>query len=229
MDNAVFPVMVFGAGFGTRMRHLTLNNPKPLVEVGGRALIDHALDLVQSRPAVVNTHYHADQMHTHLASRSNVQISHEFPDILETGGGLKNAMPLLKSNPVMTLNSDAIWAGPNPLDLLAEAWNSSKMDGLLLMVPVVNTVGFARGGDFKIKEDGTLVRDPTGFVYTGAQVVRTDLLHDIAEPAFSLNRLWDVMQEKGRLFGIEYTGKWADVGTPEGVGLAEKLMREHDV
>ncbi len=120
-----FPVMLFAAGFGTRMGDLTKSRPKPLVEVAGRALLDHALSLVSGAGGartVVNTHYLGDQIADHLAGK-DIALSHEAPDILDTGGGLRNALPLLGQDTVMTLNTDAVWAGPNPLSLLNAAWD----------------------------------------------------------------------------------------------------------
>lgn len=218
------PVMIFGAGFGTRMREMTKATPKPLVKVAGKPLIDHALDLTGDRPCVVNTHYHADQMRSHLAKRNSVTISHETPDILETGGGLKHALPLLGAKPVLTLNSDAIWSGPNPLDMLDSAWKPDEMDALLLLIPRPRAVGFTRPGDFALDARGRLTRDPEGMVYSGAQIIKTDGLNSIDEPAFSLWALWTKILERGRFFGLEYPGFWADVGTPEGIPLAEELI-----
>jgi MurNAc alpha-1-phosphate uridylyltransferase len=224
MPHENIPVMIFGAGFGTRMRELTADKPKPLINVAGRALIDYALDIAGGRQVVVNTHYHANQMQSHLAHHTNVEISHEHPDILETGGGLRLAMPLLKTNPVITLNSDAVWSGTNPLDLLEAAWEPKKMDALLLLIPLERTVGFTRGGDFAVTASGRLSRDKAGMIYTGAQIVKTDQLTSIPEASFSLNKLWDQMHIDDRLFGLEYPGHWADVGSPEGIPLAEKLL-----
>ena len=222
-------VMIFGAGFGTRMRALTKDRPKPLIPVAGTALIDHALALTEGRPCVVNTHYFADQMQDHLSSRPKVQVSHETPDVLETGGGLKHALPLLGDQPVLTLNSDAIWSGPNPLDLLENAWEPDQMDALLMLIPLPRAVGFTRPGDFALGADGTLSRDQSGMVYSGAQMIKTAGLAEIDDAAFSLNVLWNKMQETGRLFGLEYPGSWADVGTPEGIPLAEGLLASGDV
>ncbi|MEP5757967.1 MAG: nucleotidyltransferase family protein [Litoreibacter sp.] len=223
MSQTNLPVMIFAAGFGTRMGALTATLPKPLIKVAGRPLIDYALDIAAPRNVVVNTHYKADQLAAHLAPRANVHISHE-PDILETGGGLRRARPLLANSTVLTLNSDAIWAGPNPLDLLAMSWDPAHMDALMLMIPLPHMVGPTRNGDFRLNDDGTLTRDPGGQVYTGAQIVKIDELENFKEPAFSLNKLWNKLEKRGTLFGQTYAGKIADVGTPEGIGLAENLL-----
>ena len=222
--------MLFAAGFGTRMGALTRDRPKPLIEVAGQALLDHALALVADagiKRAVANTHYMADKIAAHLAGR-DVALSHEAPDILETGGGLRHALPLLGQGPVFTMNTDAIWQGPNPLRLLAEAWDPARMDALLVTVPPENAVGHGGAGDFLRDNEGRLSRGK-GEVYGGVQIVRTDALADIAEPAFSLNLLWDRMLADDRLFGVSYPGRWCDVGRPEGIALAEAMIGGGDV
>lgn len=218
-------IMMFAAGFGTRMKHLTQNQPKPMVPVAGRPLIDHALDLAQAvSPAriVANLHYLPDQLDTHLRAQG-VETITETPDILDTGGGLRNALPLLGSDPVFTMNSDAIWAGPNPLESLRAAWNPARMDALLMTVPLENTLGHGGEGDFTIATDGRLKRGP-GQVYGGVQIIRTDLLAEIEADAFSLNLIWDMMLHRERVFGLSYKGRWCDVGHPGGIALAEGLL-----
>lgn len=217
-------VMLFAAGFGTRMGALTADRPKPLIEVAGKTLLDHALDLTEGVPTrVVNAHYHADQIVAHLKNRDGVRVSVERPEILDTGGGLRNALPLLGSQPVYTLNTDAIWQGPNPLGLLKAAWRPDLMDALLLCVPLSQAIGRQGGGDFSRDAEGRLHRGGD-LVYTGAQILRTDGLSEIAEPVFSLNRLWNAQAERGRLYGLPYPGRWCDVGRPEGIALAEGLL-----
>ncbi|GAB4549519.1 MAG: nucleotidyltransferase family protein [Ruegeria sp.] len=220
-------VMLFAAGFGTRMRELTRTRPKPLIPVAGRPLIDHALDLtsaVRPRRVVANLHYLADQLADHLTPRG-VLLSHEQPDILETGGGLRAALPLLGPGPVFTMNTDAIWSGPNPLELLQAAWDPARMDALLICVPIAQTIGHAGPGDFRIDPQGRLERGP-GHVYGGIQILKTDGLADIPEKSFSLNVLWDRMHRDGRLFGLQYPGRWCDVGRPEGIALAEEMLAD---
>ncbi|MCA0995335.1 nucleotidyltransferase family protein [Alloyangia pacifica] len=219
-------VMLFAAGFGTRMGALTADRPKPLIDVAGKPLLDHALALCAHLPTrVVNAHYRAEQVEAHLAG-TGVHVSVERPDILDTGGGLRHALPLLGQDPVFTLNTDAVWAGPNPLRLLAEAWDPARMDALLLCVPLGRAVGRKGGGDFTISGDGQLSR--TGdHVYTGAQILKTELLAEISEDVFSLNLLWNRMNEAGRLHGLSYPGHWADVGHPEGITLAEEMLARY--
>lgn len=220
-------VMLFAAGFGTRMGVLTKTKPKPLIEVAGKPLIDHALDLVtELRPArvVANLHYLPDQLEAHLSPKG-VLLSHETPDILETGGGIRAALPLLGSNPVFTLNPDAIWSGPNPLSMLRDAWDPDHMDALLMCVPVAQTVGHTGSGDFTADSSGRITRGG-GLIYGGAQIMKTEGLMDIPEKAFSLNVLWDRMKQRDRLFALTYPGRWCDVGHPDGISLAEGLIAD---
>lgn len=217
--------MLFAAGFGTRMGALTQHRPKPLIEVAGRPLLDHALELVRAyNPAniVLNTHYLADQIEAHLAG-SGVEFAREEPEILETGGGLRAALPRLGPDPVFTMNTDAIWRGPNPLALLADAWQPADMDALLLCIPKEQALGHAGAGDFQIGDDGRAIRGP-GHVYSGLQIIKTDLLYDIPEHKFSLNLLWDRMLTAGRLHATAYPGQWCDVGRPESITLAESML-----
>lgn len=221
--------MVFSAGFGTRMGELTKTRPKPLIEVAGRPLLDHALQLTRDAGlrTVVNAHYKAEMIEAHLKDRPDVALQVERPDILDTGGGLKAALPILGDDPVYTLNSDAVWAGPNPLDCLRTAWRPADMGALLLLVPLARTVGYSRAGNFAADTQGRLTRDAGGMVYTGAQVLHTGGLAGISQSSFSLNVLWDQMLPDGLVFGIEYPGHWADVGTPEGIALAAQMLDHH--
>jgi len=223
-------VMLFAAGFGTRMGALTATHPKPLVQVSGTALIDHTLSWVHQthiEKIVVNTHYRSAQIVDHLAG-SDALISHESPDILETGGGLRAALPLLGDGPVFTSNTDAIWKGPNPFETLLAAWDPDIMDALLLCVPPENALGHKGHGDFLIGDDGQLTRGP-GLVFGGVQIIKTSGLAAIPEKAFSLNVLWNRLQPKGKLFGIAYSGQWCDVGSPQGLEMAETLLGKNDV
>ena len=216
-------VMIFAAGFGTRMGALTQTRPKPLIEVLGRPLIDHALQIANGagiENIVVNTHYRHDMLAHHLAGR-NIRISHELKRILETGGGLRHALPLLGKGPVFSLNSDALWDGPNPLEALRAAWNPRRMDALLMLVPRARALGHKGKGDFLSEDEGRITRGP-GHIFTGAQIMKTDLLADIPHESFSLNLVWDRMLARGRLFGLEYQGRWCDVGHPEALKRAER-------
>lgn len=215
--------MLFAAGFGTRMGALTAARPKPLIEVAGKPLLDHALDLTtRVATRVVNAHYKAQQIVDHLAG-TDISVSMEQPDILDTGGGLRHALPLLGIQPVYTLNTDAVWAGPNPLALLQDAWHPERMDALLLCVPTTRAIGRKTPGDFTLHPDGQLTR-AGDLVYTGAQIIKTGGLHDIPDKVFSLNRLWTAQAGLGRLFGLTYPGHWCDVGHPEGIILAKEML-----
>lgn len=223
-------LMLFAAGFGTRMGALTQDRPKPLIPVAGRPLIDHALDLVDAIAPVkivANLHYKHEMLADYLTPRG-LLLSHEQPEILETGGGLRAALPMLGNEPVYTLNPDAIWVGPNPLLLLKGAWNPDKMDALLVCVPTAQAVGFQRDGDFDVDTIGHITRGKQ-VVYGGAQIIKTHGLYDIGQRAFSLNLLWDQMLHKGRLFALNYPGKWCDVGNPAGLTLAESMLEHTNV
>ncbi len=223
-------LMLFAAGFGARMGLMTQDRPKPLIPVANRPLIDHALNLVDSiKPdkVVANVHYKAEMLVDHLTPKG-VLLSHEQPDVLETGGGLRAALPLLGPGPVYTLNPDAIWVGPNPLQLLKSAWNSDEMDALLICIPTARAVGFQRDGDFDVDAKGHITRG-TQVVYGGAQIIKPEGLSEFDQPAFSLNLLWDKMLRRNRLFALNYPGKWCDVGNPAGLALAESMLENSDV
>lgn len=219
--------MLFAAGFGTRMQHLTADQPKPMIKVAGKPLVDHALVLAQAiRPKVIvaNLHYKPHALQDHL-TRQGVTTVLETPDILDTGGGLRNAMPALGPGPVFTLNTDAVWFGPNPLKWLLSAWRPERMDALLLCVPLTRAIGRKGQGDFDIGQDGALTRGKSA-VYVGAQIISTDRLNSVPNKAFSLNLIWNQMQQNGRLFGLSYPGKWCDVGHPEGIEMAEDMLAD---
>jgi N-acetyl-alpha-D-muramate 1-phosphate uridylyltransferase len=219
-------LMLFAAGFGTRMGPLTAERPKPLIPVAGRALIDHALDLVRGAgigTVVANSHYRAAQLAAHLADQ-NVTVSPEIEEILETGGGLRQALPLLGDGPVMTLNTDAVWTGPNVLTTLHNAWQPEPMSALLALVPVARAMGYRGAGDFALDETGRIRRGP-GYVYTGAQILDPQGLNSIPERVFSLNILWDQMIAEGRAYGVIHSGGWCDVGRPESIPLAESMLQ----
>ena len=223
-------VMLFAAGFGTRMRPLTDTRPKPLIKVAGRALIDHALAQALdygARHVVANLHYMADSLARHLAGRG-VALSREVPDILDTGGGLRHALPLLGTGPVLSMNTDAVWRGPNPLAQAAAAWDPDRMDALLLCLPAARATGHDGPGDFTLGADGRLARGGD-MVFTGVQVMNPALLADIDDRVFSLNRAWDIALGNKRLFGACYTGAWCDVGHPGGIALAEAMLGDGHV
>lgn len=223
-------VMMFAAGFGTRMGDLTAELPKPLIPVAGRTLVDHTLDLVRQvapERIVANLHYKAQLLERHLTP-IGVTCVIEDPDILDTGGGLRHALPALKSDVVFTTNTDAIWHGPNPLQMLSDAWNPEHMDALLLCLEPENALGHIGPGDFEIQPDCKLNRGGKS-IYGGVQILKTNRLSEVQDKVFSLNLVWDQMLKDERLFGITYPGKWCDVGHPEGIGLAETMLDNRDV
>ncbi|QDL91775.1 nucleotidyltransferase family protein [Paroceanicella profunda] len=228
------PVMIFAAGFGTRMGALTAHCPKPLLRVAGRSLLDRVLDRAEAAGcprAVVNLHYRSAQIRDHLATRRRPEIafSDEQPEILDTGGGLRAALPLLGAGegPVLTLNSDAIWTGEDPVATLRAAW-APGMGALLHLVPRAAATGYTRAGDFFLEPDGRLRRrgsaETAPFVFTGAQLLRIGPLAALPAGAFSLNLLWDRLLEEGLLYGAPGGGGWIDVGTPEGLALADRAL-----
>jgi MurNAc alpha-1-phosphate uridylyltransferase len=230
MWNAPDALMLFAAGFGTRMGALTKNCPKPMVEVAGQPLIGHAIALTQGaglRRVVANVHYLPDQVRAYLAPRG-VEISDESEKILETGGGLRKAQALLGPGPVFTLNTDAVWTSEDVIGKLRAAWDPSKMDALLVLVPTDRAVGYQGDGDFTLAANGQLSRGQ-GYVYTGLQILNPTGIETIKEDAFSLNLLWDQMLEAGRVFGMIHTGGWCDVGRPYCIALAEEMLRKQDV
>ena len=222
--------MVFAAGFGTRMGALTRNCPKALIPVGGTTLLDRTLALVAEAGigrVVVNAHYLGGRIEAHLAGR-DIRVSLEEPEILDTGGGLKAALPLLGADPVFTANSDAVFDGPNPFGTLRAAWDPEGMEALLLLAPLQRAVGRRQGGDFALAPDGRLRRGGD-FVYTGVQILRTQRVAAHSGRVFSLNRIWSEMEAAGGLFGTVHPGRWCDVGHPEGIALAEGVLEERGV
>jgi len=216
--------MLFAAGKGTRMGDLTKDRPKPMVEVAGKPLIDHALQIANAAdvgPIVVNLHYLPQLLKAHLSGQGIV-FSDETDGLLETGGGLRKALPLLCSNPVLTMNTDAVWNGPNPIETLKNAWQP-QMEALLLLVKKQNVSGHLGAGDFGINAEGRLHRAPE-LIYTGVQIIRTDVLSEITEDAFSMNLAWDIIAKRNGLFGAVYDGKWCDVGQPSSIPLAEAML-----
>ena len=226
--------MVLSAGLGKRMRPLTASQPKPMVRVAGKPLIDHSLDRLAEAgvgQAVVNVHYLADSLEAHLRNRQlpKVTISDERDQLLETGGGLVRAAPLLP-DPFFCLNSDNVWLdGPgNCFHELSAAWDAARMDALLLLVPHTGARNFVGKGDFRMDGNGRLTRRQSGriapFIFTGIQIVAKRLLRDAPDGPFSTNLLWDRAMEEGRLYGIAFTGLWFEVGTPQSIGPTEAAL-----
>ncbi|MFT5629063.1 MAG: MurNAc alpha-1-phosphate uridylyltransferase [Gammaproteobacteria bacterium] len=223
------PILLFAAGFGTRMSALTADQPKPLVPVAGTPLIDHALALTHGLdvgPVVINLHYKGQMIRDHLSGH-DVTYSDETDGLLETGGGLRKAAPLLAGSPVVTLNTDAVWAGPSPIAMLLAAWKP-EMEALLVTIPKPSVHGHLGAGDFNRDPDGRLTRG-AGDVYSGLQMIRTDDLVHITDAVFSMNVVWDRIAARGGLFGVSYTGQWCDVGQPESIATAENMIEASHV
>ncbi len=231
--------MVMAAGLGTRMRPLTLDRPKPLVEVAGKPLIDHVLDRLRAagvERVVVNVHYHADQLEAHLRAAADgldLVISDERSALMETGGGLVQARPLLGEEPFLAINSDNLWVdGPvDALPLLAAHWDDARMDALLLMVPLARANNHLGRGDFHLGGDGQIVRRrqpgrPAPFVWTGIQILSPRLIRGWPEGPFSTNIFWDRAIAEGRAFGAVHQGLWFDVGTPEAIPATEAMLAD---
>jgi N-acetyl-alpha-D-muramate 1-phosphate uridylyltransferase len=227
--------MVLAAGLGLRMRPLTDHMPKPLVQVAGRALLDHVLDKLGDAgvsEAVVNVHYLPDQIIDHVATRTRprVIISDERDQVLGTGGGVVKALPLLGDAPFFHVNADTMWIdGVRPnLARLAEAFEPSRMDILLLMAPTTSSIGYNGRGDYAMLPDGALRKrkehQVVPFVYAGAAILSPSLFADAPSGEFSLTKLFDAANEQERLFGLRLDGVWMHVGTPEAVQAAEEAF-----
>lgn len=228
--------MVLAAGLGVRMRPITLSLPKPLIEIGGRSMLDRALDelvAVGASNVVVNVHHLAPLIEAHLRDRAQpaIRISHEAT-LLETGGGVTQALPLLGPVPFFVVNGDVLWRnGPVPsLRQLADAWDPARMDALLLLHPTATARGYDGPGDFFLLDDqrperrGTRPTAPV--LFAGLQILHPRLFIDAPNGAFSLNLLYDRAIAAGRLFGVMHAGAWCHVGTPADIPPAEAFLRD---
>jgi MurNAc alpha-1-phosphate uridylyltransferase len=227
--------MVLSAGLGKRMRPLTATQPKPMVRVAGKPLLDHALDQLDAAgvaKAVVNVHYLPHAIEAHLKGRKRgpaTTISDERAMLLETGGGMAKALPLLP-DPFFAINSDNVWL-EGPRDVFAElsaAWDPARMDALLLLVPHARALNYKGKGDFHLDPIGRVSRRRSGriapFIYSGIQLVSHHLMRDAPEGAFSTNVLWNRAIEEGRLYGISFTGMWFEVGEPGAIAPTEDWL-----
>ena len=232
MPNRAF---VLAAGLGTRMRPYNGHIPKPLVEIGGKSLIDYSLDRLADagvESVVVNVHHLADILERHLAPRQRPQIviSDERGELLGTGGGIAKALPKLGEAPFFLVNSDTVWLdGVKPnFRRMADAFDPQTMDALLLLAPTANPIGYTGRGDFAMLPDGRLRRrrenEVVPFVYAGAAVLSPAMFADAPKGAFSLTLLFDRAVERARLYGLRLEGVWMHVGTPEAVAAAEAAL-----
>jgi N-acetyl-alpha-D-muramate 1-phosphate uridylyltransferase len=229
--------MVMAAGLGKRMRPLTATRPKPLIDVAGKSLLDRALDGVAAAGiphAVVNAHYFADQIEAAVKARqtpAHIDLSDERSQLLETGGGITKALPLLQGDNFFTINADNMWIdGPvDTLRLLAQRWNAAEMDALLLLVPLARAHGYDGRGDFHMDGLGTL--SPRSglkmapFVYSGLQIISRSLFDGEPTEPFTMWRAWNKALAQGRMFGISHPGLWFHVGTPASIGETEALLQ----
>ncbi|WP_439532976.1 nucleotidyltransferase family protein [Polymorphobacter sp.] len=228
--------MVLAAGLGKRMRPLTATRPKPLIDVAGRSLLDRALDRIEAAGigrAIVNVHYFADQVEAALAARKGplqISVSDERGQLLETGGGLAKALPMMGSGPVLVANSDNLWidGASDTLRLMANRWNADSMDALLLLVPLARATGYDGRGDFHLDPAG-LVRPRSGvrlapFVFAGVQIIHPRLFDGEPVEPFTMWRAWNKALEAGRMFGMAHQGLWFHVGTPDSIGTTERVL-----
>jgi MurNAc alpha-1-phosphate uridylyltransferase len=229
--------MIMAAGLGTRMRPLTNTVPKPLVKVGGKTLLDHAIDRLITAGVttfVVNLHYKAEMIKEHLAGRKDIEIvySDETDGLLGTGGGVTKALEHFGSEPFYIHNSDTIWIEGygGAIERMKARWDPEKMDGLLLMAPMISSVGYEGVGDFMMDPVGHLTRVPPGrvspFAFPGVQIVHPRLFDNAPKGGFSTNVLWDRAIEKERLYGVRLEGLWIHVGTPQAVAEADELLAD---
>jgi MurNAc alpha-1-phosphate uridylyltransferase len=229
--------MVLAAGLGTRMRAYSDAIPKPLVKLGGRPLIDHVLDRLAANGverAVVNVHHLAGQIEAHLLERAapRITISDERGLLLETGGGVKLALPHFDGEPFIIHNSDSVWieSQQNNIAALMAAWDASCMDALLLLAPIAGSLGYEGRGDFHMEPDGQARRrdmgEPAPFVFTGVSIAHPRLFDGAPDGAFSLNRVWDKALAAGRVYGAEHRGLWMHVGDPAALAEAEAALQQ---
>ncbi len=230
--------MVLAAGLGKRMRPLTATRPKPLVKVAGKPLIDHALDKLRDAGvarAVVNVHYLADALEAYLGQRNEpaIAISDERSALLETGGGMVKALPLIGTDPFFCLNSDNVWLdGPrNVFAHLSDHWDAERMDALLLLVPHARAFNYRGKGDFHMDPLGRISRRRSGrvapFIYSGIQIVSHRLLRDAPEGAFGTMVLWQRAMAEGRLHGLAHQGLWFEVGEPQMIAPTEAALERY--
>ena len=242
--NSMAPVidtaMVLAAGLGKRMRPLTDTKPKPMVTLAGRPLIDHTLDRLAAAGiarVIVNVHYMADALEAHLTDRRDkelppeITVSDERGVLLETGGGIVKALPLLGDKPFLVCNSDTTWAETADVDnfgMLMSAWDGSRMDSLLLLAEKDHSIGYSGDGDFDLADDGRLTRRAEGastpYVFAGVSIAKPEMFADTPEGPFSLNVLWDKAIAAGRLYGVVLDGWWMHVGTPEALADADLFI-----
>jgi len=241
MVKHVNTAMIMAAGKGTRMMPLTADRPKPLVEVGGVALLDHVLDHLRDAGVgkiVVNAHYRADQVEAHLAAHAtdfDVSISDERELLRDTGGGLVQALPMISDDPFICVNADNWWTnnGQNAISRLMAHWDAARMDVLMLLVPLATAYNSQGIGDFNMDADGRLSRRvgdaPAPYVWTGIQLLSKKLIVDPPSDVFSTNVFWDRAIAEGRCMGLVHEGMWFDVGYPAAIAATQERLGLHGV
>ena len=223
------------AGLGTRMRPLTLTTPKPMLPVAGKPLMDHLLDAaVQAgvQRAVVNVHYLPEQVEDHVIARTDIEvlISDERSELLETGGAIVKAMPMLGNDPIFVVNTDAFWvdASHDPFADLADAYDPALMDDLLLLANRERSLGYHGKGDFAFGDDGVLQRraedQETDWAFAGVRITQPKLYENEPIEPFSANRIWNRSLPVGRVFGLPLRGQWMHVGDPDALSAAERWI-----
>lgn len=239
MSHHVNTAMIMAAGKGTRMMPLTADRPKPLVEVAGTALLDHVLDHLRAASVgriVINAHYRASQVEDHMAAHAadfQVAISDERDLLLDTGGGLVRALPLISDDPFICVNADNWWTddGVNAFTRLMSAWDDEAMDVLMLLIPFAEANNTQGQGDFDLDADGRLSRrkpdQQAAYVWTGIQMLSKRLIVDPPSDVFSTNIFWDRAIARGRCFGLVHQGLWFDVGYPDAIAATEAKLMSH--
>jgi MurNAc alpha-1-phosphate uridylyltransferase len=231
--------MVMAAGYGKRLRPLTDTVPKPMVRVLGRPMIDVVLNRLAAagvERVVINLHHLGNVIRDHLRDRKDLEILYsEETEILETGGGIKQALPLLGADPFFVVNAKIIWLNgkEDALIRLADAWDDARMDSLLLLQPTATAIGYGGPGDFLMDPEGRLIRRPewgvAPFLYSGIYICHPRLFDDSPDGAYSVNILWDRAIEAGRLYGIRHDGEWYHVSTPQQLGEVERELSFHGI
>ena len=227
--------MILAAGLGQRMRPLTDTLPKPLIAVAGKSMLGRVfehLENIKVSKIVVNTHYLAHLIEDYIKTHQPETVISPEESLLETGGGIKKALPLLGEEPFFTLNGDSIWSGGKDLRAMEGAWDGAKMDALLLVIPREKAHGYEGGGDFFMAKDGCLLRpepvQAAPYVYIGVQIVSSPLFQNAPEGPFSMNRLWDKALQQNRLYGYVHQGDWFYISTPEDLYKYEPIIAERE-
>lgn len=231
---------ILSAGFGKRLRPHTNDKPKTLVPIAGKPILDYLLDALKQKGVqkiIINLHYCGDQIRDYLRDRDDFTfLFSEEEEVLETGGGLKNAEHLLDENPFFLLNGDNFWddaQGHKPaLERMENAWDPHKMDILLLLQSVSNMKETEAVGDYHLGENGkgkdgkaTRALDRKGtHMFASARIVHPRILKQAPNGAYSFLKLMDAAQDSGRLYGLEHQGRWFHISTPEDKENLDRIL-----